>query len=252
MCRLLGYLGPPVTLHALLYEPRHSLHEQSWAPRAQRSGVVNADGVGVGWYDLDRRPEPARYRAARPMWADRSLESLAGIVASTAVLAAVRSATPPSPAEETSTPPFTDGPWLFAHNGSVNGFRTGAGTRLRRSLSEQRDAGIVGTSDSEVLFALFLDRIDDGMPAREALAAVVDAVDAEDGGYLTMISMDGPRLVAVTAGDPLHVLATGASLTVASEPFDGDGRWEAIPEGSLIEATAADLTCTALRRKGNA
>ena len=252
MCRLLGYLGPAVPLHALLYEPAHSLHEQSWAPQAQRSGVVNADGVGVGWYDLDRRPEPARYRAARPMWADRSLESLAGVVTSTAVLAAVRSATPPSPSEETSTPPFTDGPWLFAHNGSINGFRDGVGTRLRRSLSERRDAGIVGTSDSEVLFALFLDRIDAGMPAREALASVVDAVDQEDGGYLTMIAMDGPRLVAVVAGDPLHLLSTGASVIAASEPHDNDAGWERVPDASLIEATPGDVTCTALHRKGNA
>ena len=248
MCRLLGYLGPPLTLHALLYEPPHSLHEQSWAPQAQRSGVVNADGAGVGWYDLDRRPEPARYRAARPMWADASLQSLAGVVASTAVLAAVRSATPPSPAEESSTPPFTDGSWLFAHNGSVNGFRDGVGTRLRRTLSERRDAGIVGTSDSEVLFALFLDRLDGGMPAREALASVVDAVDAERGGFLTMIAMDGPRLVAVTAGDPLHLLTTGAAVTVASEPSD-DSSWEAVPDASLIEATAGDVTCIALHRK---
>jgi glutamine amidotransferase len=252
VCRLLGYLGPPSTLHALLYAPGHSLHTQSWAPAAQRSGVVNADGVGVGWYDLERRSEPARYRAARPMWADRSLESLAGVVASTAVLAAVRSATPPSLAEETSTPPFTDGNWLFAHNGSVNRFRDGAGTRLRRSLSEQRDAGIVGSSDSEVLFALFLDRTDAGMPAREALASVVDAVDAEDGGYLTMIAMDGRRLVAVVAGDPRHLLATGAAVVAASEPYDDDKRWEVVPDSSLIEATAADVTCTALHRKGNA
>jgi glutamine amidotransferase len=252
VCRLLAYLGPPVTLHALLYEPPHSLHEQSWAPRDQRSGVVNADGVGVGWYDVERRPEPARYRAARPMWADRSLESLAGVVASTAVVAAVRSATAPSPAEETSTPPFVGGRWLFAHNGSVNGFRAGVGTRLRRSLSEQRDAAILGTSDSEVLFALFLDRIDDGMPAREALAAVVDTVDGQDGGFLTMIATDGPRLVAVTAGDPLHVLSTGASVLVMSEPHDDDPGWEAVPDASLIEATPGDVTRTALHRKGNA
>ncbi len=252
MCRLLGYIGPPITLHALLYEPPHSLHEQSWAPQAQRSGVVNADGVGVGWYDLERRPEPARYRAARPMWADRSLASLAGVVASTAVLAVVRSATPPSPAEETSTPPFTDGHWLFAHNGSVNGFRTGAGTRLRRTLSEERDAGIVGTSDSEVLFALFLDRVDAGLPARDALASVVDAVDQEDGGYLTMIAMDGRRLDAVVAGDPLHLMATGAAVIAASEPYDDDAAWQAVPDASLVEATPGDVTCTALHRKGNA
>lgn len=249
MCRLLGYLGPPVTLHALLYAPPHSLHEQSWAPQAQRSGVVNADGVGVGWFDLERRPEPARYRAARPMWADASLLSLAGVVASTAVLAAVRSATPPSPAEESSTPPFTDGSWLFAHNGSITGFRDGVGTRLRRTLSERRDAGIAGTSDSEVLFALFLDRVDDGMPAREALASVIDTVDAERGGFLTMIAMDGRRLVAATAGDPLRLLTTGAAVIAASEPYDDDAAWDAVPDSSLIEATPGDVTCTPLHRK---
>lgn len=252
MCRLLGYLGPPVTLQSLLYDRPHSLHEQSWAPAAQRSGVVNADGIGVGWYDLDQRPEPARYRAARPMWSDRSLASLAGVVRSTAVLAAVRSATPPSPSEETSTPPFTDGPWLFAHNGSVNGFRTGAGTRMRRTVSERRDGGIGGTSDSEVLFALLLDRLDAGMPAGEALAAVVDAVDREEGGFLTMMATDGHRLVATSAGDPLHVLASHGAVAVASEPYDDDPQWVAVPDQSLVEATASDgVTCTALHRKGS-
>jgi glutamine amidotransferase len=126
------------------------------------------------------------------------------------------------------------------------------GTRLRRSLSERRDAGIVGTSDSEVLFALFLDRIDAGMPVREALAAVVDAVDAEQGGYLTMIAMDGRRIVAVVAGDPLHLLGTGAAVFAASEPHDEDSGWEAVPDASLVEATPGDVTCTALHRKGTA
>ena len=228
MCRLLGYLGPPVTLQALLYDPPHSLHEQSWAPQHQRSGVVNADGVGVGWYDLDRRRQPARYRSAKPMWADHSLASLAGVVASSAVLAVVRGATAPSPAEESSTPPFTDGPWLFAHNGRVEGFRSGAGTRLRRSVSEHRDAGILGTSDSEVLFALFLDRVDKGETAEQALCSVVDAVEAEAGGTLTMLVTDGEHLAAVVHGEPLVVLDTGDAVVVASEPYDEDSRWQPI------------------------
>ena len=236
MCRLLGYLGPPVTLQALLYDPPHSLHEQSWAPRHQRSGVVNADGVGVGWYDLERRAEPARYRSPRPMWADHSLASLAGVVASGAVLAVVRGATAPSPAEESSTPPFTDGPWLFAHNGRVEGFRSGVGTRLRRSVSEQRDAGILGTSDSEVLFALFLDGIDKGMPATDALERVVDAVEEEQGGGgLTMLAMDGHRMAGIVHGESLRVLDTGPAVVVASEPYDDDVGWTATDRIFCIE-----------------
>lgn len=242
MCRLLGYLGPPVTLQALLYDPPHSLHEQSWAPKSQRSGVVNADGVGVGWYALDRRPEPARYRSARPMWADASLASMAGVVASTAVLAAVRSATFPSPSEESSTPPFTDGRWLFAHNGSVEGFRDGVGTRLRRSLSQRRDAGIVGTSDSEVLFALFLDRVDTGMPPAEALRDVAGTVEDEQGGYLTMIVTDGHRLAAIAWGDDLHVRCDDTAVWVMSEPHDDDTGWEPIDQRGWVEGSPGRVT----------
>ena len=44
MCRHLAYLGRPVPLRELLADPPHSLLRQSWAPRRQRHGTVNADG----------------------------------------------------------------------------------------------------------------------------------------------------------------------------------------------------------------
>src|SRR5436190_17802453 len=100
MCRHLAYIGPPVTLQALLLDPPHSLLRQSWAPRLQRHGTVNADGFGVGWWRPALQAEPARYRSARPMWTDSSFASVAGVVTAGAILGAVRSATPPSPAEE--------------------------------------------------------------------------------------------------------------------------------------------------------
>jgi gamma-glutamyl hercynylcysteine S-oxide hydrolase len=51
MCRHLAYLGPPLPLAALLFDPPHSLVEQSFAPRDMRGGGrINADGFGVGWY----------------------------------------------------------------------------------------------------------------------------------------------------------------------------------------------------------
>jgi glutamine amidotransferase len=180
------------------------------------------------------------------MWADRSLESVAGVVASSVVLAAVRSATVPSPAEETSTPPFADGPWLFAHNGQVAGFRQGVGTRLRRALSEERDAVILGTSDSEVLFALFLDRVRGGLDAAKALTAVVHAVEAEQGGTLTMIATDGHALTATAVGESLAVLRRPDAVVLASEPYDDDPGWQPIPDRTLVETTATSLTCTPL------
>lgn len=243
MCRLLAYLGPAVTLEELLLGPPHSLLRQCWEPRSQNSGVVNADGFGVGWYDHGRRPEPARYRSILPMWADRSFASMAGLVSSTAVLAAVRSATPPLPTEENSTPPFTAGTWLFAHNGAVPGFRDGAASRLRRLLSERREAGIEGSSDSEVLFALTLDRLDEGATPPEALTSVVATVSAAAGGTVNLLLTDGGSVWGTACGDSLVVRQTPDSVVVASEPFDDEPGWEPVPDGSLVLAAPGQVDC---------
>src|SRR5438045_8929868 len=125
MCRHLAYVGPPVTLEKPIVKPTPSLLQQSFAPRYQTHGTINADGFGVGWYDRDKRVEPARYRTTRQIWADLSFASIAGLVSSNVVLAAVRSASPGMPVDETSTPPFTEGPWLLPHTGFGPGFRDG-------------------------------------------------------------------------------------------------------------------------------
>lgn len=243
MCRLLGYVGPPATLEQLLIEPPHSLLHQSWAPREQQHGTVNADGFGVGWYDLDRRPQPARYRQARPMWTDRSFASLAGLTASGAVLAAVRSATPPAPTEESGTQPFFHDRWLFAHNGLIEGFRGERGVHLRRSLSPARDAALEGVADSEVLFGLVLDRLETGEASPgEALAAVVDEVQAGGTARLNLVLHDGRSIHATVCGETLCVLSgrgmAGGGVVVASEPSDDGPGWEPVPDGSLLTATA--------------
>ena len=121
MCRHLAYLGPPVSLARLVLTPAHGLYEQSWAPRRQTHGVVNADGFGLGWYPAgpEAGEEPARYRRAVPIWTDQNLPELAKAVRSHAVLAAVRSATAGTGQEETAAAPFRDGRFLFSHNGAV-------------------------------------------------------------------------------------------------------------------------------------
>ena len=245
MCRFVAYLGPPVTLDALLLAPEHSLLRQSWAPRHQRHGTVNADGFGVGWYDPARRPEPARYRTARPMWADRSFSSVAGLVASGAVLAAVRSATPPAPVEESGAPPFTSGRWLFAHNGAVEGFHDEPGIELRRQVTERARAGIEGASDAELLFALVLGRLHAGASMGGALAGVIDLVEDITTARLNLVLTDGERVVATACGDSLFV-RRGAGVVVASEPFDDDSCWQSVPDRSLVDAQADTTVITSL------
>jgi len=239
VCRFLCYLGPPVTLGSVVLDPAHSLSRQAWAPRFQRQGAINADGFGVGWYDPARRPEPARYRTARPIWSDRSFASLAGLVTAPALVAAVRDATPPSPVEETGSQPFTSGPWLFAHNGKVEGWGVDPAVKagLRRPLSDARAAAVEGGADSEVLFALALDHLDGGASPVEALAAVITAAAAVAPSILNLLLTDGHRVTATAFGDSLFVLEADGAVVVASEPYDDDPAWNRVPEGSMVDAT---------------
>jgi gamma-glutamyl hercynylcysteine S-oxide hydrolase len=235
VCRFLAYLGPDVSLESLLLAPPWSLLRQSYEPRFMKRGRVNADGFGAGWYDLGVRAEPALYRRATPIWSDRTFASIAGLAHSGAILAAVRNATAPSPTEESNTPPFASGPWLFAHNGEVTGFAGGGRRTLLAGISDRRAAGIAGSADSEVLFAMVLDRIDAGAPPAAALCSVVGAVMESTGGRLNMVLTNGRTIAATACGDSLYVHDEAPAFVVASEPYDDREGWREVPDGSVIE-----------------
>ena len=142
MCRHLAYLGPPASLAAVLSDPPHGLVRQSWAPREQRHGTVNADGFGVGWY-ADGDPVPARYRRAGPIWGDPSFADLARVTRTRALLAAVRSATDGTAQGEAAAAPFAADRWLFSHNGRLNGWPAATG-RAGRHPAARGTAGSGG------------------------------------------------------------------------------------------------------------
>ena len=228
MCRHLAWLGRPRTLAELVLEPPSSLLVQSYAPRRQRHGTVNADGWGVGFW-APGRAEPARWRSARPLWGDASFASVAPVVSSGCVLAAVRSATAGMPIEDTAAAPFTDGRVLLSHNGRVD----------RSVLPPVRDAE--STVDSALLAALVFRR---GLPALGETVREVAAADPA--ARLNLLAADGTRLLATTWGDTLSVLATEEGTALASEPWDDDPAWSDVPDRSLVEVTPDGLTVTPL------
>jgi glutamine amidotransferase len=238
VCRHLAYVGPPVTLESLLLQPPHSLWHQARAPKYQTFGKTNPDGFGVGWYDRDVRPEPARYRTATPIWKDEMFAGIAALVRSNAVLAAVRAASPGMPIEEDATAPFVDGPWLFSHNGFVPGFSSTVGRALRAEISAQRADELTATTDSQLLFALVLDRLDAGATAADALVSVIELVEGLVPARLNLLLTDGERIAATAVRNSLFVFddrdLTGA-VVIASEPHDDKPAWEAVPDGSLVE-----------------
>lgn len=232
MCRHLAWLGAPRTLAALLVDPEHSLLRQSYAPREQAHGRLNADGFGAGWYAGGHR-RPARYRRAQPMWTDTSFASLAHVVASGAVLAAVRAASPGMPLEESATAPFTAGRWLFSHNGTVHDFPR-AQAALRRRLPEE--VVVESAVDSALVWALVRARLQDGAGLADALAGTVADVLAVTDARLNLLLADGERVAATVCGDTLAVREDDDGVLVASEPTDDRSGWRRLGQGSLLAA----------------
>jgi gamma-glutamyl hercynylcysteine S-oxide hydrolase len=226
MCRHLGWLGREVSVSSLVLDPPHGLRTQSYAPRRQKHGLMNADGWGVGFFDAST---PRRWRSAAPMWGDASFDSVAPALRSSCVVAAVRSATVGMPIEAGATAPFTDGNWLLSHNGIVD-----RGVLPASALAES-------VCDSAILAALIFTR------GLDVLGDTIAEVGTDDpNARLNILAANGSRLLATTWGETLSLLRRDDGLVLASEPYDDDPGWEDVPDYHLVEVTAERVTLTAL------
>ena len=228
MCRHLAWIGGPRTVSSLVLEPPFGLEHQSYAPRRQRRGLMNADGWGVGFHAAGQAA-PVRWRSARPLWGDASFASVAPVLSSGSILAAVRSATPGMPMDESAAAPFTDGRWLLSHNG-----------RVRSSvLPARHDAESV--CDSALLAAhVFAEG------PKRVVETVRDVAAADPEATLNLLLSDGSRILAVSWGDPMSYLVEPDGVVVASEPYDDDPRWVDVPDRHLVEATSTGVVVTSL------
>ncbi len=245
MCRHLAYLGPPVPLAALLFDPPHSLAHQSWAPRDMRGGgTINADGFGVGWYPAGAHP--LRYRRQSPLWTDLDLPALARETVAGAVLAAVRSATVGMPVTATAVAPFGEGPFLFSHNGLVRGWPDSAAPLAAR-LPVTDLLTLDAPTDSALLWALVRHRLRAGLDLGEALRETVrDVLDAAPGSRLNLLLTDGVELAATAVGHALSVRRGSDAVLVASEPLDDDPAWSPVPDDTLVLASPSRVTLAVL------
>jgi gamma-glutamyl hercynylcysteine S-oxide hydrolase len=228
VCRHLAWIGRERTLGELLLDPPHGLLVQSYAPRRQAHGRMNADGWGVGFY-APARPEPARWRSSRPLWSDASFASIAPVVSSSCVLAAVRSATAGMPPDETAAAPFQHGRWLLSHNGIVD-----------RSVLGPHPAAESVCDSAQLAAHLF-----DFGPER-AGEFVADLGKRDPAARLNLVLTDGEQVLATRWNDTLSVLPAADGIAVASEPFDDDPRWADVPDHHLVAIRAGEVTITDL------
>ena len=227
MCRHIGWLGEEASVASLVLEPANALLVQSYSPRRQKHGLMNADGWGVGFFDADT---PRRWRSATPLWGDASFGSVAPALRSRCIIAAVRSASVGMPIEATACAPFTDGSWLLSHNGLVD--------RRALPLSPRAES----TNDSALLAALIFDR------GLDALGdTIVEVAAADPNARLNILAGNGSRLLATTWGDTLSALRRSDGIVLASEPYDDDPGWQEIPDRHLVDVQGLDVELIALK-----
>jgi len=252
MCRHAAAVGPGIAIAEIMRDLPHSLLHQSYRARELLTGVVCADGFGIGWYEPDVRPEPGRYASPFPIWSDGNLASFGPLVRSPMILGAVRNATVAGRNDAANCAPFASGRHLLSLNGHLEAFdehwRDGF---LRDLVAPARRPLVQGSTDGELLFQAVLSAVD----AHEGSAALATAVQetlrnilghARETGLVAQVNVlasDGESLVATRAGteelqNSLYLLRDGeespGSTLVASEPLYDDPLWEPVPPDTVL------------------
>ncbi len=257
MCRFVAYLGQPVTLEQVISKPDHSLVVQSYKPLEMTSGTVNADGFGVGWYNPAVDPTPCVYTSIAPIWSDRNLPSLSRHVASSCIFANVRSATPGLAVDQSNCQPFAYQRFMCMHNGYIENFRFTLMRQIRDLLRDEYYTAIGGSTDSEHLFALFLNFLHDQTVTLETIVGALRATIDQMARWAATLDIRVALNLAVTNGEcvvasrfsnkgpaPSLYYAKDTGIfpqagVIASEQLWAGEAWTAVPEKSILAYDAS-------------
>ncbi len=259
MCRLVGVVASEVTEFGLvLKEAPRSLarlsreHPDGW-------GIAAHGGPGSIPPPSTRSPHQGPWRVHKgtnPAGECNRFLEIAARSSGTVLIAHVRQKTV-GPTSIENTHPFVRNGWVFAHNGTLTDHAS-----LRAAISPERLADIEGDTDSEVLFAFLLTRLDAagvtpvaGSPAARDEALRVIALATEElrerkAGAFNFLLSDGSScfvhrfgrtlfLLERTPHDPPRATAEGAwtprrhTVLVASERLTEEP-WREVPEGTLF------------------
>ncbi|MCB9683470.1 MAG: class II glutamine amidotransferase [Alphaproteobacteria bacterium] len=205
MCRLFGFRS------VLQSQVHRSLRSADNALAVQSR--EHPDGWGVAYYVAG---SPHILKSTGTAGSDHLFERVSGLLTSDTVVAHVRRATQGA-LSTLNCHPFQHGRWVMAHNGDIPAF-----PEVRDALVEQVAPKfrrfLMGDTDSEVVFHLFLGRLaervdlhrrgtplDDVVCAlRETVAIVRELADSpERRSLLTLMVTDGELLVAHHGGKDL-------------------------------------------------
>jgi len=269
MCRYVAYVGEPLLLSEILYEPANGLIHQASNAMESRTRI-NADGFGVGWYGPDESADPAVFKDVSPAWNNLNLRSLATSVSARCVIAHVRAAQGFDPISRSNCHPFQSGRLLWMHNGDIPG-RARLHRRAVAMANDDLVARLAGNTDTELAFTLFLTMLGEERTGNGSADELADAMERTVQRIMDWYSGDGEdRPLAlnfcVTNGKSVVALrfahnspetptlhycrgsrfvcrdgvcrmqddGPGRSVILASEVLSEDPHWTSIDNGTLV------------------
>ena len=204
---------------------------------------MNVHGCGIGWYarercglvdelGLDAYNRPTVYTTVAAPSHDRNLRALSKTISSSLLFGHVRAAGPGASVHQYNCHPFFKGRYMFMHNGDITDF-----SKVRRGLQHQlRDDlfdHMSGTTDSELLFLLILNRLPDCHTQQDPATlqqAVLDAfcavIQANRGkaNSLNIAFTDGETTIATRYRN--SDVEEPPSLYYHVGPMPGESAWD--------------------------
>ena len=218
MCRALLYLGQPVLLDNLLYQPDSALVRQSYMPKMLH--MLNLAGFGLrAWDSHSHAPDtPFSYGSSSLPVFDRNLKNLAEKVRATCVLGHVRGVAY-STAVDISLQnvhpfQFPGVPLAMAHNGDLARMSE-MKPLLASYVNPKYLSHIRGTTDSEWIYALIVSALPDPnkRPTRDELLAAIESA-------LTLIRTVRSQLGIAVSSSVNLFMTDGTQLAAVRYCFD--------------------------------
>ncbi len=252
----------------MVTEPTHSIIHQSYHAN-ERTEPLNGDGFGIAWFASLLLDQPAIFKHVSPAWNNPNLHDIARVSKSTCILAHVRAATVGGDISRNNCHPFAWKNFTFMHNGSVHGFAK-IKRKVQQSLSDEAFEIIQGNTDTEHLFAIFVDQIRDiENPTLDDISSALKKTikqieefkkhsNVDEPSSLNLLVSNGKLMVASkysTPNSPINSLYyhrgskysceegvvklkacsnAKSSVLIASEALNQDDTWEKVEKNSLV------------------
>ncbi len=240
MCRLLAYQGETNYLSQHIFEPEHSLIEQSHhATKGKMS--VNADGYGLAWQS--EKHTPAVFKDILPAWGCDNLETIAYHTKSPTFIAHIR-ATTGAPVSRLNCHPFQYNDWVFAHNGQINQYQD-LQRQIESDLPDTLFHAKQGQTDSEMIFLGLLNFGFDAEPFKATqeyikyIENMASKQQIKKPIVLTAAMFKNEKLIMIRYASKGRIAPSlfkkqcNKGICFASEPYAKDGTWQSVEENTL-------------------